>query len=136
MIDVFLAQSKMQRTSIACHTVSVTKFEELADHSQDSFYGEPTNSEESLPQLLKGDISRLKQILINLVKNAFKFTKNGYVKIVAAYDYDAQLLKVHVVDNGKGINKKNIKTIFEAFGKLKRTAQMNSEGIGLGLMVC
>ena len=92
--------------------------------------------EDSLPKLLKGDVSRLKQILINLVKNALKFTKSGYVKIVAAYDEDAELIMVHVVDNGKGIHKKDIKTIFEAFGKLKRTAQINSEGIGLGLMVC
>ena len=56
-----------------------------------------------LPNDLIGDELRLKQILINLVKNALKFTKKGWIKIVAAYDFEAKLLKVHVYDSGKGI---------------------------------
>ena len=56
-----------------------------------------------LPYELVGDDIRLKQILINLVKNAFKFTKKGWIKIVAAYDFENSLLKVHVYDSGKGI---------------------------------
>lgn len=56
-----------------------------------------------LPNDLIGDELRLKQILINLVKNAIKFTKKGWIKIIATYDQEAELLKVHVSDNGKGI---------------------------------
>lgn len=70
------------------------------------------------------------------MKNALKFTKVGQVKIVAAYDYDAEMLLVHVVDTGVGIRHKDMDKLFKKFGKLKRTAHSNSEGIGLGLMIC
>ena len=56
-----------------------------------------------LPNHLYGDKLRLKQILINLVKNALKFTKKGHIKLIAAYDELTQMLKVHIIDNGKGI---------------------------------
>ena len=56
-----------------------------------------------LPETLFGDDVRLKQILINLVKNSFKFTKLGCIRVIAAYDEANEMLKVHVVDTGKGI---------------------------------
>lgn len=83
-----------------------------------------------------GDELRLKQVLINLVKNALKFTIRGMIKIVMAYDETDGKLFVHVADNGKGIGKNEIPKLFTQFGKLKRTAKMNHEGIGLGLLIC
>ena len=90
----------------------------------------------ALPKYLYGDKLRLKQILINLVKNAFKFTKQGLVSLVATYDEQVELLKVHVIDTGKGIAELDISKLFKMFGKLRRTAEINSEGIGMGLMIC
>ena len=46
------------------------------------------------------------------------------------------MIKFHVIDNGKGIQKKDMKKLFRMFGKLRRTAEINNEGIGLGLMIC
>ena len=86
--------------------------------------------------MIIGDKLRLKQILINLVKNALKFTKEGYIKLVAAYDDVSQLLLVHVIDNGKGIADQDMAKLFKMFGKLRRTAELNSEGLGMGLMIC
>ena len=83
-----------------------------------------------------GDELRLKQVLINLVKNALKFTIRGMIKIVMAYDETDRKLFMHVADNGKGISKSEIPKLFTQFGKLKRTAKMNHEGIGLGLLIC
>lgn len=91
---------------------------------------------EPLPVLLEGDHIRLKQILINLVKNSLKFTKQGWIKIVAAYDEETEMLQVHIFDSGKGIKQEDINKLFTMFGKLKRTAEINSEGIGMGLMIC
>ena len=74
--------------------------------------------------------------MINLVKNALKFTKGGSVRILVAYDEVNQMLKVHIVDDGKGIKRQDVDKLFKMFGKLRRTAEMNSEGIGMGLMIC
>ena len=48
--------------------------------------------EEPLPEFLVGDQKRLKQILINLVKNAMKFTKRGIIKMISSYDEDQEML--------------------------------------------
>ena len=71
-----------------------------------------------------------------MVKNALKFTRRGCVKIIASYDDVTEMLKVHIADNGKGIKKAEFGKLFSLFGKLKRTAEMNHEGIGMGLMIC
>ena len=57
----------------------------------------------TLPEQLEGDQLRLKQILINLIKNALKFTINGEIRIYVAYDETEESIKVAIVDNGKGI---------------------------------
>ena len=75
-------------------------------------------------------------MLINIVKNALKFTICGMIKIVAAYDETDEKLFVQVVDTGKGFSKSDARKLFTKFGKLKRTAEMNNEGIGLGLLIC
>ena len=56
--------------------------------------------------------------------------------MIVTYDEEDQMLKFHIVDNGKGILKKDINKLFKMFGKLRRTAEINNEGIGLGLMIC
>ena len=89
-----------------------------------------------LPDTVYGDETRLKQILINLVKNALKFTKQGSIRILAAYDSEEEMLKVQVIDTGKGIAKDEIQKLFAMFGKLERTADINQEGIGMGLHIC
>ena len=93
------------------------------------------NAEGYLPKYLIGDNRRLKQVLINLIKNALKFTKRGEVKINISYRSPSQLLVVHVKDTGAGIAIEDFPKLFTRFGKLQRTAEMNNEGIGLGLTI-
>ena len=78
---------------------------------------------------------RLKQIMINLIKNAIKFTVDGFIRIIASYDEESEFLTVHVIDTGKGIKPQEMNKLFAMFGKLKRTADINNEGIGLGLLI-
>ena len=73
--------------------------------------------------------------MINLVKNATKFTNVGYIKISACFDQESQLLVVHVKDTGSGIAVDELPKLFSKFGKLHRTAELNHDGIGLGLMI-
>ena len=93
------------------------------------------HAEYQLPNLF-GDEVRLKQILINLVKNALKFTKQGSVKIKAVFNTVESLLEVQVKDTGVGIDKTDQAKLFKKFGKLERTADINPNGIGLGLALC
>ena len=73
--------------------------------------------------------------MINLIKNAIKFTRIGLVLIVISFDALKQKIQVQVADSGKGISAEEIPTLCQKFGKLLRTAEMNSEGVGLGLMI-
>jgi len=75
-------------------------------------------------------------VLINLIKNALKFTHGGFIKVKADYNRTAELLQVQVCDSGKGIRDEEKVKLFTMFGKLQRTADVNQEGIGLGLTIC
>ena len=86
-----------------------------------------------LPQIF-GDGIKLRQVMINLVKNAFGAIKSGdRVSVLTHYDRDTQFLTVEVSDTGVGIAPEDFPKLFTRFGKLHRTAKMNSNGIGLGL---
>lgn len=87
-----------------------------------------------LPKLI-GDSRRLQQVLVNLVKNALKFTSDGIIRVNASYEGETSTLLVEVIDTGKGIAAEDFPKLFTRFGKLHRTAKMNSEGIGLGLTI-
>ena len=73
--------------------------------------------------------------MINLVKNAIKFTNQGQIQIKACYRYDLKSLVVHIADTGAGIAEEDLARLFSRFGKLQRTAALNSDGIGLGLTI-
>jgi len=89
------------------------------------------------PKYITTDDSRLKQILINLVGNAFKFTFDGGVTISVDYDpekYD--FLEFKVTDTGIGIKDEEQKKLFKMYGKLEqRDYKVNTEGVGLGLTI-
>ena len=70
---------------------------------------------------------------MNLVRNALKFTNINGGTVTICVGYLDGLLVVNVKDNGMGIAPDDFPKLFTRFGKLQRTAQVNSEGIGLGL---
>ena len=74
--------------------------------------------------------------MINLVKNAIKFTNKGEISVRASYDLFSGSIIVHVRDTGVGIELNELHKLFTRFGKLQRTAHLNSGGIGLGLTIC
>ena len=72
-----------------------------------------------MPSLLNGDERRFKQVLINLVKNALKFTMSGgSIKIVTSYDFEEEMLIAQVIDTGVGIAREDLSKLFNQFGKL------------------
>ena len=64
-----------------------------------------------------------------------KFTTKGSIKIKASYNPIEEMLILHLKDTGTGIAEEDINKLFKRFGKLSRTAEMNQEGIGLGLTI-
>lgn len=89
----------------------------------------------SLPLWMVGDESRLRQILINLMANAVKFTQTGRVTLRAAYAAnEGGTLCCEVADTGVGIPGDELEVIFQPFTQLARDAQ-GREGAGLGLPI-
>jgi signal transduction histidine kinase/CheY-like chemotaxis protein/HPt (histidine-containing phosphotransfer) domain-containing protein len=94
--------------------------------------------EASLPDALLGDPLRLKQILINLVGNAVKFTDNGKVELmVKAETENKQKIWLHfkVTDTGIGISKKDQEIIFDEFVQIENISGKKYSGTGLGLAI-
>ena len=71
----------------------------------------PINSATAFPWLM-GDYARLQQILINLVKNALKFTEQGFIKVSIAYNEASKNLIVHILDTGRGIDRSDLDKLF------------------------
>src|SRR5712672_1998526 len=91
-----------------------------------------------IPELVLGDPSRLRQVLINLAGNAIKFTKEGYVSIKAERrPSDDSLLAIRfaVLDTGIGIAPDKHKKIFEAFSQADTSTTREFGGTGLGLSI-
>jgi len=91
----------------------------------------------NLPEILRGDVDRIKQIIINLLSNAFKYTNNGNILLKAYYNYDENKLYVKVKDTGIGISKEKQKIIFDSFEKGYEFNKKNfdNKGLGLGLAI-
>lgn len=85
----------------------------------------------TLPALVKTDQRRLKQVLINLVSNAIKYTVTGSVQIAATYRN--QVATIDVVDTGVGIEKDDLERVFEPFERGHSSDIQSQPGIGLGL---
>ena len=95
--------------------------------------------DEELPDTLFGDDVRIKQILLNLLNNAVKYTHEGRVKIKVTgereKDESKVLLKIAVEDTGIGIRKEDISHLFDGFQRLDLNTNRNIEGTGLGLAI-
>jgi len=91
-----------------------------------------------VPQTLLGDVSKLRQILVNLVGNAVKFTESGGVvvfarpRVVNGTQID---LAVQVIDTGVGIPQTLLPSLFEAYSRADRSEAKSIEGTGLGLAI-
>lgn len=79
------------------------------------------------------DYVRLKQVFINLIGNALKFTDIGYVKF-GVHQFNEETVKFYVEDTGEGISAENMKRIFNRFEKINYTSK-NHGGTGLGLTI-
>lgn len=95
--------------------------------------------DDSIPCRYRGDEGRIKQIMINLLNNALKFTKEGYVKLSVSgqpgEQENEELLTFRIEDTGCGIKQEDIEKIFENFSQVDAGKARSVEGTGLGLSI-
>ncbi len=93
--------------------------------------------DESMPAILYGDHTRMKQIILNLLTNAAKYTKEGTVNfsISSIKKDDVCRLVISVEDTGIGIKQENINKLFNKFERFDQEKNITIEGTGLGLAI-
>ena len=89
-----------------------------------------------VPTRVSGDPERLRQILINLVGNALKFTDSGEIRIEAARDLNSPFIRLSVKDTGIGIPPDRQLDLFRPFSQLDASTTRKYGGTGLGLAIC
>ncbi len=90
-----------------------------------------------VPALLYGDELRIKQILLNILSNAIKFTKKGNIhfSVTSEHENGRAVLKFSVKDTGMGIREEDLQRLFMQFERVDTKKNRNIEGTGLGLAI-
>jgi PAS domain S-box-containing protein len=86
--------------------------------------------------VLQIDPDRVRQILLNLVSNAVKFTEAGGVTLKTRYDRSAERLRVEVIDTGAGLTAEQQGRLFKRFSQIDGSLTRTQSGTGLGLAIC
>ena len=95
--------------------------------------------DESIPETLLGDPPRIRQVLLNLLNNAFKFGRNGRVTFSASLErLESQraALCIEVIDEGIGMKPETLESLFSAFVQADSSTTREFGGTGLGLAIC
>jgi signal transduction histidine kinase len=94
--------------------------------------------DETIPDFLIGDPTKLSQIILNLINNALKFTQNGHVNVIAklyALEEENATVYFEIVDTGIGIPEDKLQTVFESFSQGSIEVNRKYGGTGLGLTI-
>ena len=132
-----MEQAKANGVELSVHYENISASENVS-------YSEDKDIEIYSP-VIKSDVNRIQQVLLNLQSNALKFTRQGSVKIFAKItpvlfnsveSKDNNLyLEIKVVDTGVGIQKEKMDSLFKSFGYIDDGKNLNEKGIGLGLNI-
>jgi signal transduction histidine kinase/CheY-like chemotaxis protein len=95
------------------------------------------NVDSKIPNALSGDETRIRQILLNILSNAVKYTKEGFVSLnIVGEIYDSLVyLTIEVADSGRGIKREDIDKLFGNFVQVDIKDNRGIEGTGLGLAI-
>ncbi|MEI6207542.1 MAG: ATP-binding protein [Desulfuromonadales bacterium] len=145
VINDILDFSKIEAGKLQLHTIDFTPHD-LVHEVLDMYWGRAQNKsvkllytiDDSVPVAVKGDAARIRQILINLIGNAMKFTELGEVALglsLAEKTTGHSVLRFEVRDTGSGIPYDKQEVIFEPFSQADDTMSRRYEGSGLGLAI-
>ncbi|WP_051671490.1 response regulator [Oribacterium sp. P6A1] len=93
-----------------------------------------------IPCIMRGDVIRLKQIILNIVNNAIKYTNYGSIMLKGIMkDYDQEKgtadIRINIIDSGIGIKREDIPRLFKAFDRIEEDRNRAIEGTGLGMNI-
>jgi signal transduction histidine kinase len=111
-VDLFAFQAKEQGLKLLCEVDS------------------------AVPTRVLGDANRLRQILINLLGNALKFTPAGEISLKVTFDTPQQVIQFAIQDTGIGIPPEGIERLFKSFSQVDASTTRKYGGTGLGLVIC
>lgn len=138
-----LSQMEMERMKLVPVPYPVKElFRELADlmrlRMERKGLDFSMNIDPSIPVLLNGDVRRIKQVLLNLLDNALKYTETGSVVLSAVGERlnETEIqMKISVADTGIGIRKEDMEYIYDAFNRFDESRNVRILGSGLGLAI-
>ncbi len=118
-------------------------FRKAIEHTKSQPVDTYIDIDKDVPRDLIGDPTRLRQVLVNLLSNAFKFTSEGEVGIIihkgslpGSHTDDEIPLRIIVKDSGVGVSRDRHETIFEFHGRENPSKSWEYGGTGLGLSIC
>lgn len=138
IIDDILDLSKVEMGRMDIEHISFSLSEVIADmksmlglRARENSIGFEVEAETLLPEFVKSDPIRLRQILINVIGNAIKFTQKGEVKL--SISFKNSLLQFTVKDTGRGITEEQAAKLFQPFTQADSATNRKFGGTGLGL---
>ena len=145
IINDILDISKIESGKLTIETIECSPCDLLEDVAalmrvRSSVKGIPLEVEYSgpIPQLIQTDPTRLRQVLINLIRNAIKFTEVGKIRLLARLldaDSPAPKMRFDIVDTGIGMSEQQIERVFEPFVQADTSTTRKFGGTGLGLTI-
>ena len=144
LIDDILDLSKVEAGRLSVERIRFSPIQLLAEVSS-IVLPEATRKElsvsiefrTSIPEMIEGDPTRIRQVLINLLGNAVKFTHEGAIRLVVRhFDPADATMQFEVIDSGVGMAREEIAHLFEAFTQSDASTTRQYGGTGLGLAIC
>lgn len=144
IINDILDLSKIERGKMEITTGMYSTVSMLSDiiglvniRLGDKRVGFVVDVDSSLPETLVGDETRVKQVMLNILNNAVKFTQQGIIHLTILCDEIGEdiVLRVLVRDTGCGIRSEDMDKLFKAFSQLDTRRSSDMEGTGLGLTI-
>lgn len=145
LVNDILDLSKLEekRMELAEESYSTKKMlQEIVDIMQVQMNEKQLNFEveidKHLPSVLCGDERRIKQVLLNILSNAVKYTQKGFVNLTCQAESAGQdyvLMKFTVADTGCGIKKEEMDYLFDVYKRADSTKNVKTDGTGLGLAI-
>jgi signal transduction histidine kinase len=124
---------ELEREPLALERVVEDSVEILAERARAKGLELVWEVGEGVPPWIEGDLARLRQVLVNLVGNAVKFTQRGGVEIAVVHEGGEHRIRVR--DSGPGIPLQDRDRIFEPFEQMEPIPHKHTRGVGLGLSI-